>query len=95
MAEQETVRPRKSLINPRVCADDRDLVTRAATALGKSRSEFMLDAARQTAQDALLDRTLFRLDADRYGAFVALLDAAPAPTEELKRLLGTPAPWER
>ena len=95
MAEQETVRSRKSLVNLRVGADDRGLVTRAAAALGKNRSEFMLDAVRQAAHDALLDRTLFRLDADRYGAFVALLDAAPAPTEELKRLLGTPPPWER
>ena len=55
----------------------------------------MLDAARQAAQDAVLDRTLFRLDPDRYDAFVALLDAPPAPNEKLKRLLSTPAPWER
>ncbi len=96
MAEQRTAeRPRKSLVNLRVSADDRDLITRAAAALGKNRSEFMLDAARQAAQDALLDRTLFRLDPDRYDAFMALLDAPPAPSEKLKRLLSTPAPWER
>ena len=55
----------------------------------------MLDAARQAAQDALLDRTLFRLDSDHFEAFVALLDAPPAPNDKLKRLLSTPAPWER
>lgn len=96
MAEQRTAgRPPKALVNLRVSADDRDLITRAAAALGKNRSEFMLDAARQAAQDALLDRTLFRLDSDRYDAFVALLDAPPVPNEKLKRLLSTPAPWER
>ena len=96
VAEQRTIeRPRKSLVNLRVSADDRDLITRAAVALGKNRSEFMLDAARQAAQDALLDRTLFRLDSDRFEAFVVLLDAPPAPNDKLKRLLSTPAPWER
>ncbi len=96
MAEQRTAeRTRRSLVNLRVSADDRDLITRAAEALGKNRSEFMLDAARQAARDALLDRTLFRLDSDRFDAFVALLDAPPAPNEKLKRLLATPPPWER
>ena len=92
MAEQETVRPRShwSIFESALTIE-----TLSAAALRKNRSEFMLDAARQAAHDALLDRTLFRLDADRYGAFVAVLDAAPAPTEELKCLLGTPAPWER
>ena len=96
MAEQRTAeRARRSLVNLRVSADDRDLITRAAEALGKNRSEFMLDAARQAARDALLDRTLFRLDSDRFDTFVALLDAPAAPNEKLKRLLSTPAPWER
>ena len=93
--QRTTERPRESLVNLRLSADDRDLITRAAVALGKNRSEFMLDAARQAAQDALLDRTLFRLDSDHFEAFVALLDAPPTPNDKLKRLLSTPAPWER
>ena len=96
MADQPTgERTRRSLVNLRVSADDRDLITRAAEALGKNRSEFMLDAARQAARDTLLDRTLVGLDADRFDAFVALLDVPPAPNEKLKRLLATPPPWER
>ena len=96
MAEQQTAEPtRRALVNLRVSADDRDLITRAAEALGKNRSEFMLDAARHAARDALLDRALFRLDSDRFDAFVALLDAPPAANEKLKRLLTTPSPWER
>lgn len=54
----------------------------------------MPDAARQAARDARLDRTLFGLDEDRFDAFVALLDAPPAPNEKLKRLFATPPPWE-
>ena len=66
-----------------------------AGALGKDRSEPMPDAARQAAEDALLDRVLFRLDADRHEAFAALLDAPPSPNRELAKLLSTPAPWEK
>ena len=96
MAEQPTgERTRRSLVNLRVSADDRDHITRAAEVLGKNRSEFVLDAVRQAAQDALLDRRLFGLDAERFDAFVMLLDAPPAPNEKLKRLLATPPPWER
>ena len=85
---------RKSLVNLRVSARDRDLIDRAAAALGKNRSEFMLDATRQAAEDALLDRVLFRLDPDRYGAFLALLDAPPSTNKALAKLLAAPAPWE-
>ena len=65
-----------------------------AGAPGENRSGLMPGAARQAAEDALLDRVRFRLDADRLEAFVALLEAPPSPNEELSRLLSTPAPWE-
>lgn len=63
--------------------------------LGKNRSEFMLEASRQAAEDALMDRTTFRLDAEQFGAFMAQLDAPPEPDERLRKLLATPAPWGR
>ena len=95
MAQRQTAAEgsRKSLVNLRVSARDRDLIDRAA-ALGKNRSGFMLDATRQAAEDALLDRVLFRLGSDRHAAFVALLDAPPSPNKALAKLLATPAPWE-
>lgn len=86
--------PRRLLINLRVTPRDRDLIDRAAAALGKNRSEFMMEASRQAAEDALLDRTAFRLDAAQFSAFIAQLDAPPAPNERLRKLLATPAPWE-
>lgn len=84
---------RRSLINLRVTPRDRDLIDRAAASLGKNRSEFMMDASRQAAEDALMDRQAFRLDAAQFAAFVAALDAPPAPNDRLRRLLATPAPW--
>ena len=70
-------------------------VPAAGATLGKDRSEVMPDTARQAAEDALLDRVLFRLGSDRHEAFVALLDAPPSPNRELAKLLSTPAPWEK
>ena len=86
---------RRSLINLRITPRDRDLIDRAAASLGKNRSEFMMAARRKAAEDALLDRQAFRLDAAQFAAFVAALDAPPAPNDRLRRLLATPAPWEK
>jgi uncharacterized protein (DUF1778 family) len=86
---------RRSLINLRVTPRDRDLIDRAAASLGKNRSEFMMEASRQAAEDALLDRQAFRLNPTQFAAFVAALDAPPAPNDRLRRLLATPAPWDK
>lgn len=82
-------------INLRTDATSRDLIDRAAEALGKNRSEFMLDAARREATAVLLDQRLFQLDDRAYRRFAAALDAAPSENARLKRLLRTRAPWER
>jgi uncharacterized protein (DUF1778 family) len=84
---------RKSLINLRVTRRDRDLIDRAADALGKNRTEFMLEATRRAAEDALLDRTLFRLEPGRFDAFQASLDAPTKPPMALHDLLAKKAPW--
>ena len=84
----------KSLINLRVTQRDRDLIDRAADALGKNRTEFMLEATRRAAEDALLDRTLFRLEPGQFEAFQASLDAPAKPPGVLRDLLAKKAPWE-
>lgn len=86
---------RRSLINLRVTSRDRDLIDRAAASLGKNRSEFMMDASRQAAEDALMDRQAFRLDATQFASFVAMLDAPPVANDRLRRLIATPAPWDK
>jgi uncharacterized protein (DUF1778 family) len=73
----------------------RDLIDRAARATGKTRTEFILESATRAAEEALLDRRIFQLDAARYDAFEKALDARPRPTAKLRRLLAGPAPWER
>jgi uncharacterized protein (DUF1778 family) len=81
-------------INIRAKARQRDLIDQAAERLGRSRSEFMLDAACREAENVLLDQTFFTVDAGTFAKFQALL-AQPLPaTDRLRRLLKTKAPWE-
>jgi uncharacterized protein (DUF1778 family) len=85
---------RDATVNLRLQASARDLIDRAATALGKSRTEFMVEAARREAESVLLDRCYFTLDEKAFAAFTAALEKPPADNRRLRRLLRTPAPWE-
>ena len=86
---------RDTPINLRASQKQRALIDRAAEALGKNRSDFMLDAACREADSVLLDRRLFVLDDKTYRRFTEALDAPPADNRRLRRLLMTKAPWER
>lgn len=86
---------RSAVINLRADEPRRALIDRAAEAVGKNRSEFMLDAATREATMVLLDRCFFQLDARAFRQFAAALDAPPAANARLRRLLAKKAPWER
>jgi uncharacterized protein (DUF1778 family) len=73
----------------------KELIDEAADAVGKTRSEFMVESARLHAIDVLLDKRLFALGAEQYEAFLKALDAPPVPNEKLRKLMKDKAPWER
>jgi uncharacterized protein (DUF1778 family) len=85
MREQEKPM-RYAAINLRALPEQRDLIDHAARLQGKSRSAFMLEAAYDRAQEVVLDQVFFRLDADKFKQFTALLDATPNPNPGLERL---------
>jgi uncharacterized protein (DUF1778 family) len=68
------------------------LVDGAAKALGRSRSDFMLETACREAETVLLDQRNFALSDDAFKRFTALLDKPPASNPKLRRLLRTKAP---
>jgi uncharacterized protein (DUF1778 family) len=82
-------------ISIRAKVGQRDLIDQAANRLGRSRSDFMLEAACRQAEDVLLDQTYFALDKKRFAAFQAMLDKPPVPTDRLRRTLEARAPWEK
>ncbi len=86
---------RGKIINLRVSRGQKALIDRAAEALGRNRSDFMLEAACREAEIVLLDRRYFALPAEEFKRFTAMLDKPPASNPRLSRLLKTKAPWDK
>jgi uncharacterized protein (DUF1778 family) len=86
---------RRDALNLRIKPELRGLIDRAAALKGKNRTEFVLSAARQAAEDTLLDRTVFVVDSKTYAEFLARLDAPAHPNPRLRRTLAVAAPWEQ
>lgn len=74
---------------------DLAIIDRAAQLRGRSRTEFMRDAAVRAAEDAILETSLIRVSPEAFEAFVAALDAPGKPIPALVELLRRPAPWEQ
>jgi uncharacterized protein (DUF1778 family) len=85
---------RSATVNLRLQTSARDLIDRAAAAAGKSRTEFMVEAARREAESVLADRCFFALDDKAFAAFSAALNQPPSDNPRLRKLLRTSAPWE-
>jgi uncharacterized protein (DUF1778 family) len=83
------------MINLRASRKQKTLIDRAAEALGRTRSDFMLDIACREAESVLLDRRYFALSQEAFQRFVSILDSPPRDNPRLRRLLHTKAPWER
>jgi uncharacterized protein (DUF1778 family) len=84
---------RGEMINLRASRKQKSLIDRAAEALGRSRSDFMLDTACREAESVLLDRRYFVLSEEEFKRFRSFLDSPPKDNPKLRRLLGMKAPW--
>jgi uncharacterized protein (DUF1778 family) len=84
----------KGSINLRIEARTRRLIDEAAEALGKTRTEFMIESARAQAIDVLLDQRLFVLEPAEFDAFRAALDDPPAPGAKLRALARRTPLWD-
>lgn len=85
---------KRETLNLRIRPEERALIDRAAKAKGKNRTDFVLEAARNAAEEALLDQALIVVSSKAYTAFLARLDMPPQPNERLRKTMQTPAPWD-
>jgi uncharacterized protein (DUF1778 family) len=90
---QTTTDAQTQAVNLRVRSDIRSLIDRAAKSQGKTRSEFMIDAARRAAEESLLDQTLVRVDQKTYDYFLEVLDRPPSG-DGFERLMSAKKPWQ-
>jgi uncharacterized protein (DUF1778 family) len=86
---------KRTTLNLRIKLDERGLIDRAAELTGKTRTDFVLEAARRAAVEALTDRTLYLASPETFAKFVAALDSPPRPKAKLRRTMQTPAPWDQ
>ena len=86
---------RVETINLRASQRQKALIDRAADALGRNRSDFMLETACREAEAVLLDRRYFALSSEEFKRFTSLLDRPPAGNARLRWLLKSKAPWEQ
>ena len=77
-----------------VTLEDRRLIDRAARLSGKTTVDFVLDAGRRAAEEAVLDQTSFVVGSEVFEAFRARLDEPQRPNNRLRRTLQTAAVWE-
>lgn len=91
-AASARVAPRETL-NLRIPAGERRLIDRAAATSGKTRTDFILGAARRAAEEALLDRSLLRADPKAFQQFLERLGAPAAPNPRLAETMKQPPPW--
>lgn len=70
------------------------VIDRAARMRGRSRTDFVRDAAVQAAEQVVMDSVLVRMGAAGFDAFQQAIDAPAAPVPELVEILSRPAPWD-
>ena len=86
MASSKTTLQREPL-NLRINPEERGLIDRAAALTGKTRTDFVLEAACHAAEEALLDRTIFTVSSEAYAQFLTRLDEPPKPNARLQRTM--------
>ena len=89
------IKPVRDTLNLRIPATTRNLIDRAASSTGKTRTDFILEAARRAAEDTLLDRALVSVSPDAYAYFLKRLDAPAQSNERLRKAMQTLPPWAR
>jgi uncharacterized protein (DUF1778 family) len=86
---------RSAKLDLRLTPEAKQTIVAAAAAAHRSVSDFVLESALDRASETLADRSRFGLDASRWKAFLAALDAPPQELPRLRRLMREPGAFDR
>ncbi|CDX61936.1 conserved hypothetical protein [Mesorhizobium plurifarium] len=81
-------------ISMRLPEADVAMIDRAAGLRGRSRADFVRDAAVRAAEDVLMDNRLVRMSPEGFAEFMEVLSSPVAPVPDIVELAKRPAPWE-
>lgn len=82
-------------IQIRASAETKALLNQASALRGQKLSEFMLESARRTAEETILEQRYFSLDQKAHEKFLAMLDAPAMPDEEARARIRRKPLWEK
>lgn len=87
--------PRKEHpLSMRLPDTDIAIIDRAARLRGRSRTDFVREAAVRAAEDVLMETVPIRMSAEGFDAFMAAISGPEAPVPEMVDLFRRAAPWE-
>jgi uncharacterized protein (DUF1778 family) len=81
-------------ISMRLPEADIAMIDRAAGLRGRSRTDFVRDAAVRAAETVLMETRLIRMSAEGFGAFIEAVSGPATPVHEMVEVARRAAPWE-
>ena len=80
-------------LSMRLAEADVAIIDRAASLSGRSRTDFVRDAAVRAAEVVLMDQSVVRMSPQDFEAFKAAISAPATVVPEMVERLSRPAPW--
>ncbi len=90
---RRSVKRKEHPLSMRLPEDDIAIIDRAAGLRGRSRTDFVRDAAVRAAEDVLMESLPIRMSAAGFDAFVAVLSEPARPVPAMVELLKRTPPW--
>jgi uncharacterized protein (DUF1778 family) len=81
-------------ISMRLLEADIAMIDRAASLRGRSRTDFVREAAVRAAEDVLMENRLIRMSPAGFADLMATMSEPATPVPEMVELAKRPAPWE-
>lgn len=81
-------------ISMRLPEADVAMIDRAVGLRGRSRTDFVREAAVRAAEDVLMENRLIRMSPEGFAEFIAVLSGPATPVPEMVELVKRSAPWE-
>jgi uncharacterized protein (DUF1778 family) len=88
------VKRKEHPLSMRLPEADIAIIDRAANLRGRSRTDFVRDAAVRAAEDVVMETAPIRMSRTGFKAFMAALSKPARPVSEIIELLQRKAPWE-
>ena len=73
---------------------DLALIDRAASLRGRSRTDFMREAAVLAAEETVMEHSMVRMSPEGFEEFMAAMSAPAVPVPAMVEILRRPSPWK-